>query len=115
MFTKNSNAIDENKAKPVVDFFKGLNDVIMKIIDLIMMASPIGVFALMAALMVEIPDFSTLEALGIYALTVILGLLLMTFVLYPTLLLTFAKVNPVRFFKAIAPQIKSTINAPQIK
>lgn len=95
--------IDEKKSKPVVDFFKGMNDVIMKIIDLIMMASPIGVFALMAALMVEIPDFSTLEALGIYALTVILGLLLMTFVLYPTLLLTFAKVNPVRFFKAIAP------------
>ena len=95
--------IDEQKSKPVIDFFKGMNDVIMKIIDLIMMASPIGVFALMAALMVEIPDFSTLEALGIYALTVILGLLLMTFVLYPTLLLTFAKVNPVRFFKAIAP------------
>ena len=95
--------IDEQKSKPVVDFFKGLNDVIMKIIDLIMMASPLGVFALMAALMVEIPDFSTLEALAIYALTVVLGLLLMTFVIYPTLLLSLAKVNPVRFFKGIAP------------
>jgi Na+/H+-dicarboxylate symporter len=95
--------IDEKKSKPVVDFFKGLNDVIMKIIDLIMMASPLGVFALMAALMVEIPDFSTLAALGVYALAVVLGLLLMTFVLYPTLLMTLAKVNPVRFFKAIAP------------
>lgn len=95
--------IDEQKSKPVVDFFKGLNEVIMKIIDLIMMASPLGVFALMAALMVEIPDFSTLAALGVYALAVVLGLLLMTFVLYPTLLMTLAKVNPVRFFKAIAP------------
>lgn len=95
--------IEEQKSKPVVDFFKGLNDVIMKIIDIIMMAAPIGVFALMAALMVEIPDFSTLGALLIYALTVVLGLLLMTFVFYPTLLLTLAKVNPIRFFKAIAP------------
>jgi Na+/H+-dicarboxylate symporter len=95
--------IDENKSKPVVDFFKGLNDVIMKIIDFIMMAAPYGVFALMAALMVEIPDFSTLAALGVYALTVVLGLSLMMFVLYPTLLLTLAKMNPVRFFKAIAP------------
>jgi Na+/H+-dicarboxylate symporter len=95
--------IDEKKSKPVVDFFKGLNDVIMKIIDLIMMAAPYGVFALMAALMVEIPDFSTLAALGVYALTVVFGLALMVFVLYPTLLLTIAKVNPVRFFKAIAP------------
>mgnify|MGYP003631367491 CR=1 FL=1 len=51
--------VDEKKAKPVVDFFKGLNEVIMKIIDIIMLFSPYGVFALMASLMVEIPDFST--------------------------------------------------------
>jgi Na+/H+-dicarboxylate symporter len=95
--------IEEKKAKPVVDFFKGLNDVIMKIIDIIMLFSPIGVFALMASLMVEIPDFSTLRALGIYGLTVVLGLFIMAFVFYPTLLLLFAKVNPIKFFKAIAP------------
>jgi Na+/H+-dicarboxylate symporter len=95
--------IDENKSKPVVDFFKGLNDVILKIIDIIMLAAPIGVFALMAALMVEIPDFSTLNALLIYALTVVLGLSIMVFVLYPTLLLVLAKYSPVKFFKAISP------------
>jgi Na+/H+-dicarboxylate symporter len=95
--------IEEEKAKPVVDFFKGLNEVILKIIDIIMRFSPIGVFALMAALMVEIPDFSTLNALLIYGLTVILGLALMTFVLYPTLLYVFTKYPPVKFFKAIAP------------
>jgi Na+/H+-dicarboxylate symporter len=95
--------IDENKAKPVVDFFKGLNDVILKIIDIIMLGAPIGVFALMAALMVEIPDFSTLNALLIYALTVVIGLSVMVFVLYPTLLIVLAKYSPVKFFKAISP------------
>lgn len=95
--------IEEEKAKPVVDFFKGLNDVIMKIIDLIMLFSPYGVFALMASLMVEIPDFSTLAALGIYGFTVLIGLLLMILFLYPTLLFFMAKVNPITFFKAIAP------------
>ena len=95
--------IEEEKAKPVVDFFKGLNDVIMKIIDLIMLFSPYGVFALMAALMVEIPDFSTLAALGIYGFTVLIGLLLMILFLYPSLLFFMAKVNPITFFKAIAP------------
>ncbi|MDD2986377.1 dicarboxylate/amino acid:cation symporter [Flavobacterium sp.] len=95
--------IEEQKAKPVVDFFKGLNEVILKIIDIIMLFSPIGVFALMAALMVEIPDFSTLNALLVYAFTVILGLAIMTFVLYPTLLYVFTKHSPVKFFKAIAP------------
>ncbi|MGO4818712.1 dicarboxylate/amino acid:cation symporter [Flavobacterium sp. W22_SRS_FP1] len=95
--------IEEKKSKPVIEFFKGLNEVIMKIIDIIMLFSPYGVFALMAALMVEIPDFSTLGALGIYGLTVLLGLFVMAFVFYPTLLMIFAKVNPIKFFKAIAP------------
>lgn len=95
--------IEEEKAKPVVAFFKGLNDVILKIIDLIMLFSPYGVFALMAALMVEIPGFSTLGALAVYGLTVLLGLLIMTFLFYPALLILFTKLNPVQFFKAIAP------------
>jgi proton glutamate symport protein len=95
--------IEEKKSKPVIEFFKGMNEVIMKIIDIIMLFSPYGVFALMAALMVEIPDFSTLGALGIYGLTVLLGLFIMAFVFYPTLLMIFAKINPIKFFKAIAP------------
>jgi proton glutamate symport protein len=95
--------IEEEKAKPVVDFFKGMNDVILKIIDIIMLGAPIGVFALMASLIVEIPDFSTLNALVIYALTVVLGLAIMLFVLYPSLLIVFAKYSPIQFFKAISP------------
>ncbi|GEC71526.1 glutamate:proton symporter [Flavobacterium flevense] len=95
--------IEEEKAKPVVAFFKGMNDVILKIIDIIMLFSPYGVFALMASLMVEIPGFSTLGALVIYGLTVVTGLLIMTFVFYPVLLMVFAKVKPIPFFKAIAP------------
>lgn len=95
--------IDQEKAKPVVAFFNGMNDVILKIIDVIMLFSPYGVFALMAVLMVEIPDFSTLEALGIYGLTVLLGLLFMIIVMYPVLLMVFAKFNPIQFYKAIAP------------
>ncbi len=95
--------IDESKAKPVVSFFQGLNDVILKIIDIIMLGAPVGVFALMAALMVEIPDFSTLNALVIYALTVVFGLAVMVFILYPTLLIVLAKYSPVKFFKAVSP------------
>jgi Na+/H+-dicarboxylate symporter len=95
--------IDEKTSKPVVDFFKGLNAVILKIIDIIMLSAPIGVFALMATLMVEIPDFSTLGALAIYGLTVFVGLFIMTYLVYPTLLYSFTKMTPRRFFAAIAP------------
>ncbi|WP_026976194.1 dicarboxylate/amino acid:cation symporter [Flavobacterium tegetincola] len=95
--------VDEKSSKPVVDFFKGLNEVILKIIDIIMLGAPIGVFALMTTLMVEIPDFTTLGALVVYGLTVLFGLLIMTYIVYPTLLYSFAKVGPKRFFAAIAP------------
>src|SRR3546814_1372279 len=91
--------IEEKRSKPVVDFFKGLNDVILKIIDIVMLFSPLGVFALMAALMVEIPDFSTLGALGVYGITVLAGLALLVVAFYPTLLYLFATVKPSRFFK----------------
>ena len=95
--------IEPKKAEPVSAFFRGLNDVILKIIDIIMLAAPIGVFALMAALMVEIPDFTTLQALLVYAATVLAGLLLLIFVFYPSLLMIFAKISPKRFFSAMMP------------
>ena len=95
--------IEPKKAEPVSAFFRGLNDVILKIIDIIMLAAPIGVFALMAALMVEIPDFTTLQALLVYAATVLTGLFLLIFVFYPSLLMIFAKVSPKRFFSAMMP------------
>lgn len=95
--------IPEERAKPVTAFFSGLNDVILKIIDLIMLAAPFGVFALLAALVTEIPDPSIMGALGVYAITVVLGLFLLLLVFYPLLLITLARVKPGRFFKAMLP------------
>lgn len=96
-------SINHEKSKPIVIFFKGFNDVILKIVDLIMIISPIGVFSLMASLLIEIPDFSTLKALMIYACTVILGLSLLIGIFYPILLYLIAKINPIKFYKKIIP------------
>lgn len=96
-------SIEEEKAKPVIDFFKSLNDVIMKIIDFIMLGAPYGVFALMCALMVEIPDFSVLGSLLVYAFTVVIGIVILVYVFYPALIYFFAKRNPIWFNKQIAP------------
>src|SRR5690606_8515723 len=48
--------IPEETARPVKAFFDGFNEVILKLIDLIMLAAPYGVFALLAALVVEAPS-----------------------------------------------------------
>ncbi len=94
--------IPESKAKPVKDFFDGFNEVILKMIDLIMLAAPYGVLALLAALVVESPSADLFKALGWYALTVITGLLLMIG-FYITMVFVFTGKKPNVFLNGISP------------
>lgn len=94
--------IPQEKAKPLIDFFDSLNELILKIIDLIMKVAPFGVFALMTALVVESPSIDLFKALGIYAITVILGLgVMMMFYLF--LVYVFTKKTPKFFMNGILP------------
>ena len=101
--------IPKGKAQPVIAFFDGLNDVIIKIVGFIMLIAPYGVFALMASLIVEIagenPDSAVVLLLALlkYSLVVIGGLLIMVFLIYPLILKSFTKINYLDFFKAIRP------------
>jgi Na+/H+-dicarboxylate symporter len=94
--------IPEATAKPVKDFFDGFNEVILKLIDLIMLAAPYGVFALLASLVVESPSTDLFAALGMYAITVVLGLLLMIG-FYVMIVWIFTKNTPKFFINGIAP------------
>jgi len=94
--------IPADKAKPVKGFFDGFNEVILKLIDLIMLAAPFGVFALLAALVAESPSLDLFQALLWYAFSVILGLALMVG-LYALIVKIFAKKSASFFFKGIAP------------
>lgn len=89
-------------AKPVKDFFASLNEIILKMIDLIMLAAPYGVFALLAALVVESPSTDLFSALALYAITVIIGLLSMLGV-YSGIVWFSTRTAPKIFIKAIAP------------
>jgi len=94
--------IPQEKAKTVKDFFDGLNEVILKMVDLIMLAAPYGVFALMAALVVEAPSADLFAALGMYAVSVVFGLLVMV-VFYILLVKIVTKKSPRFFLNGIAP------------
>ena len=96
--------IDSKKIQYVKGFVDGLNDIILKIVDIIMLFSPYGVFALLASLISDFGASSDLfVALGMYCFTVVLGLLLMIFIFYPLLLKLFTKVNYIKFFSSISP------------
>ncbi|MFD1550575.1 dicarboxylate/amino acid:cation symporter [Putridiphycobacter roseus] len=94
--------IPEEKGKTVQSFFNGVNEVILKMVDLIMLAAPYGVFALLAALVVEAPNPDLFQALGFYALTVVFGLLGMI-VIYIIIMSAYTKKSPKFFLNGIAP------------
>jgi len=92
------------KTQVVKDFFDGLNDVILKIVDIIMRFAPFGVLALMAALVVDYSgDADIFRALGMYMITVTIGLFLLIIGLYPLLMRVFTGVGIVKFIRAILP------------
>lgn len=95
--------IDPKKAKPVTDFVDGLNEVILKMIDMIMLTAPFGVFALLAALIVESPTWDLFKALMWYSITVLSGLAILILVVYPTLARFFGGYGYRRFFAGISP------------
>lgn len=101
--------LPDEKTVYVKGFFDGVNDVILKIVDLIMTTAPYGVFALLAALMVDFSDgdvnnvIELFSALGLYSLAVILGLFIMILVVYPIVLKLFTRMSYFKFFKGIIP------------
>ena len=94
--------VGEKKSKPLKKFFDSLNEVVLKMVDLIMLFAPYAVFALLANVVVSSNDPDLLLALLKYAFTVIGGLLLMiTF--YMILVSFFTKKNPIVFLKQLSP------------
>ena len=94
--------IGEKSAKPLKDVFDSLNDVVLKMVDLIMLTAPYAVFALLANVVVSSGDPELLYALLFYALVVVGGLLLMV-CFYLIVVAVAVKKNPFWFLKQISP------------
>ncbi len=102
--------IPQSKAKPVKDFVDGAMEVFLKMVDLVMQASPFFVFALLAGTVSEMAGDNVSKVLEIfkglswYSLVVFLGLALMIFAVYPFILKMFVKaISYTSFFKGISP------------
>ncbi|MCC5931860.1 MAG: dicarboxylate/amino acid:cation symporter [Cyclobacteriaceae bacterium] len=99
--------VPEKSGRTVINFFNGLNDVVLKLIDFIMMTAPFGVFALLASLIVELAGedpgkaVEILTALVSYSFTVLAGLLCMMLIIYPSLFKIFTNVSYKTFFRGI--------------
>ncbi|NHN27381.1 dicarboxylate/amino acid:cation symporter [Flavobacterium jejuense] len=94
--------IPQEIGAPVKAFFDGFNEVILKMIDIIMLAAPFGVFALLAALVAESPSLDLFQALAVYGLCVVGGLIIMIGV-YILIVYIFTKRTPSFFLNGISP------------
>ena len=101
--------IPKNKARPVLDFMEGINDLVIKLVDNIMLMAPIGVFALIADTITSVAGdnlsnvLELLSALGFYMLAVIIGLIIQMLFTYTAVLKIFSNMSLKKFYQGIAP------------
>jgi proton glutamate symport protein len=101
--------IPHEKVKIVKDFFDGLNEIVLKIVDLVMTIAPLGVFALLGTLVVDFTGDDVSESLdlfaslGLYIIATVIGYLIMIFVIYPIILKLLTPIGYRDFYKAISP------------
>ena len=85
------------------NIFDSANYIILKVVDIIMLSAPYGVFALIVTLIAEAPSADMFKALSMYAVTVIASLFILVFGLYGSFIYFFGRMNPIEFFRAILP------------
>jgi Na+/H+-dicarboxylate symporter len=101
--------IPKDKGKPLRDFFESLNDVVIKLVDIIMLIAPYGVFALIAQTINKVAGnnpseiMELLGALGYYMVAVIIGLFAHALITYTGLMRLMTKMPLETFYRGIAP------------
>jgi len=84
--------------RPVIAFFEGFDAAIMKLVEIIMLFAPFGVFGLVAGRFGSAGDLGSLiGGLGRYMLTVLVGLSIHGLIVLPAILWIFGRYNPLRY------------------
>ncbi len=95
--------LDHPAARTLVDFWKGLNLVMMRMTHGLMKLMPYGVFFLVAKVIAQ-GGLESIASLGLFVLTVVLSLILYVFVVLPVVF-KMKGLSPVRHFKAMGPAL----------
>lgn len=90
--------IPKDKSKKVINFFDGISQAMIKMVEAVIKFAPVAVFALIASTVAEF-GFSILQTLIYYFITVVAGLVIATFIIYPVLLKIFTGASIIDFFK----------------
>ncbi|KAL1007653.1 hypothetical protein UPYG_G00089570 [Umbra pygmaea] len=87
------------KAKLMLEFFNVLNEIVMRIVGMIMWYSPFGIACLICGKIISIDDLEVVaKQLGMYMVTVIVGLIIHGAIFLPMIYLVIVRKNPYVFF-----------------
>lgn len=91
------------KGKIMIDFFAVLNDLVMKLVGIIILwYSPFGIMCLIAGKIMSIQNLAMMaQMLGLYMITVIMGLLIHAIITLPLIFWLVTKKNPAVFFRGM--------------
>ncbi len=95
--------LDHPAARTMVDFWKGLNLVMMRMTHGVMRLMPYGVFFLVAKVIAQ-GGLESIASLGLFFLTVVLSLVLYVFVVLP-IVFKARGLSPIRHFRAMGPAL----------
>lgn len=96
-------------SQPVSNFINGINEVFLKMVEIVMNAAPFFVFALMAGVIAKMADspqavFEIFKGLFWYSIVLVAGLGIMVFLIYPGLVTLFVrKLGYHEFFRKMSP------------
>ncbi len=90
------------ETKIVNEFFVQGNTIMMEMTRIVMKFAPIGIFCLMARTFASL-GFSGLLPLVKFIICVLIGLAIQALIVYPSLLVIFTRLNPIKFFKNFYP------------
>lgn len=103
-------SLSGEKGKPVANLFESMNEVIMKLVTMIMKVAPYGIFCIMAIVVSE-AKWSELSSLLKYFLLVIFVLIVHGLLVYPLLIKFVAKLNPITFLMKMRPAMLFAISS----
>ncbi|ESO83435.1 hypothetical protein LOTGIDRAFT_169299 [Lottia gigantea] len=90
------------RGKILVDFFAILNEIIMKMVLIVMWYSPVGIMFLIIGKILSLEDPAALgERLGMYMVTVLAGLIIHACIILPSIYFIITRKNPLRLFIGI--------------
>jgi Na+/H+-dicarboxylate symporter len=89
-------ALVGERAEPIKQLFDAAFEVLMRMVEVVLWLAPIGVFALMTKSIAQIGLESFAQSIGMYMVTVTIGLALHGLVVLPLVCWLFARANPFR-------------------